>query len=129
MPDGAALERVHERLRRVLVPYRRSLAVTRDGPDGLTLEVPGMEGKPAGFAAGTRAGKRYVSFYLMPVYRRPELLSDISSELRRRMQGKSCFNFARLDEPLMAELERLVAAALPGYADAARAFAETRVKR
>ena len=34
----------------------------------------------------------------MPVYGLPELLADISPELRRRMQGKACFNFTRVDE-------------------------------
>lgn len=43
----------------------------------------------------------------MPVYGRPELLAGISPELRRRKQGKSCFNFSAVDELLMAELETL----------------------
>jgi hypothetical protein len=51
--------------------------------------------------------KRYVSYYLMPVYMFPELLDDISPELKKRMQGKSCFNFTRIDKKLMAELKRL----------------------
>ena len=45
----------------------------------------------------------------MPVYVFPDLLDGISPELRRRMQGKSCFNFARVDTPLFAELETLTA--------------------
>ena len=65
MPD---LDVVHDRLRDILAPYRDDLSVTRDGPEGLVLEVPGLEGKPWGYVAGTRMGKRYVSFYLMPVY-------------------------------------------------------------
>jgi hypothetical protein len=83
--------------------------VTRDGPDSLVLEVPGLEGKPWGYVAGTRVGKRYVSFYLMPVYGSSGLASTISPELRKRMQGKSCFNFTRVDERLFAELSELAA--------------------
>ena len=43
----------------------------------------------------------------MPVYGRPELLDAVSPQLRRRMQGKSCFNFSAIDESLMSELEAL----------------------
>ena len=98
---------VYERLRAILAPYRERLSVASDGPTGMTLELPGYEGTPWGFAAGARVGSRYVSFYLMGVYGAPELLESMSPELRRRMQGKSCFNFTRIDEPLFAELAAL----------------------
>ncbi len=39
----------------------------------------------------------------------------MSPELRRRMQGKSCFNFTTVDEPLFAELACVVEAGLDGY--------------
>ena len=52
---------VEGRLREILEPYRGRLVATKDGPDGLTLEIPGLEGKPWGYVAGTRLGKRYVS--------------------------------------------------------------------
>ncbi len=51
--------------------------------------------------------KAYVSYRLMPVYMYPDLLHDISPELRKRMQGKSCFNFKKMDEMLFRELEEL----------------------
>jgi hypothetical protein len=100
---------VHERLRAILEPYRQRLTVASDGPTGMSLELPGYEGDPWGFAAATRLGSRYVSFYLMGVYGAPELLDSISPALRARMQGKSCFNFTRIDEPLFAELAELTA--------------------
>jgi len=104
---GPDLEAVHSRLKAILAPYRVRLHVAADGPGGLTLEFPGFEGKPWGYAAGTRVGKRYVSYYLMGVYGDPALLDAMSPELRRRMQGKSCFNFTRIDEPLFTELAAL----------------------
>ena len=103
-PDFGA---VHDRLRAILAPYRERLNVSADGPAGMTLEFPGYAGKPWGFAAATRLGKRYVSYYLMGVYGEPALLDGMSPELRRRMQGKSCFNFTKLDEPLFLELTAL----------------------
>lgn len=98
---------VDRRLREILAPLRSRLVATKDGPEGLTLEIPGLEGQPWGYVAGTRVGKRYVSFYLMALYASPELKGSISPELLRRMQGKSCFNFTTIDEALFAELEQL----------------------
>jgi hypothetical protein len=120
------LSAVHERLRDILEPYRDHLTMTRDGPGGMALEVPGLEGKPWGYVAGTRVGKRYVSFYLMPVYAMPELAAAISPELRARRQGKSCFNFNRVDDALFAELADLAARGIPGFRTYAEGVAATR---
>jgi hypothetical protein len=57
-----------------------------------------------------KAGK--VAFHLMPVYAKPELLHGISPELKKRMQGKSCFNFSSADETLLRELEALTKKAM-----------------
>jgi hypothetical protein len=64
--------------------------------------------KPLMFGA-VRWGKSYVSYHLMVLYGFPELVAKLSPALRKRMQGKSCFNFAAADEPLFAELERVTA--------------------
>ena len=111
----ADLDPVVGRLRAVFEPYRPRLAATQDGPARFTLEIPGREGRPDGFFGGVRLGKRYVSFYLMPAYAFPDLLEGISPQLRRRMQGKSCFNFTAVDESLIAELESLTAACFERY--------------
>ena len=101
MADLAAVEK---RLRSILDPYRDQLESTRSsGVD--TLSRPG--GAPEDFFAGVRVGKRYVSYYLMPIYALPDLVANISPELGRRMQGKSCFNFTTVDENLMTELDAL----------------------
>jgi hypothetical protein len=44
----------------------------------------------------------------MPVYVHPELLDAIAPALRRRMQGKACFNFKTMDVALLAELATLI---------------------
>lgn len=122
----ADLDAVHVRLKEILAPFRSDLAVTRDGPAGMALELPGLEGKPWGYVAGTRLGKRYVSFYLMPVYGSSGLAATISPELRKRMQGKSCFNFTTVDERLFAELADLAARGIPGDRAEAEKVAATR---
>jgi len=60
-------------------------------------------------------GKAYVSYHLMALYSCPELVRVISPELKKRMQGKSCFNFKAPDEALFAELGELTRAGLEKY--------------
>jgi hypothetical protein len=117
----ADFDAVHERLKAIVRTHADGLVITKDGPAGMALEVPGLEGKPWGYVAGTRLGKSYVSYYLMPVYASPELAATISPELARRRQGKACYNFTKVDETLFAELESLTARGIPGF----RAVAET----
>jgi hypothetical protein len=108
---AAEFETVHARLRAVLEPYAPALFVTADGPKGYGLDMaPEGQRDPSTWFAGTRLGARYVSYYLMPIYVEPSLLDGISPELRRRMQGKCCFNFTRVDESLIAELASLTKA-------------------
>ncbi|TAK01042.1 MAG: hypothetical protein EPO36_06770 [Chloroflexota bacterium] len=108
MPDLATVE---SRLRKLFDPYRDELTVSKEGPGGIYLELPGYEGKPWGYVGGTRLGKAYVSYYLMGAYD-GELATSMSPGLRKRMQGKTCFNFTRIDEPLFAELEAITARAV-----------------
>src|SRR5437762_14014521 len=66
---------------------------------------------------GVRRGKNYVSFYLMSVYTCPEFLKSMSPELKKRMQGKSCFNFKEVDEKLFKELATLTKASAAKFKD------------
>ncbi|MBA2381242.1 MAG: hypothetical protein H0V73_03950 [Chloroflexi bacterium] len=117
---------VHERLRDIVLKNRGDLVVTKDGPAGMALEVPGLEGKPWGYVAGTRVGTGYVSYYLMPVYVSPELEASLSPELLRRKQGKACFNFTKVDEGLFDELDALTARTVPGFRAVAEELAARR---
>ena len=110
-PDFAA---VFTALRKqVLEPFLGEIRVQTDKPGNYHTEVPGMfhRGKPLYFA-GLRTGKNYVTFHLLPVYGAPELLKGMSPALKKRMQGKACFNFTTVDEDCFAELSRLAAAGL-----------------
>ena len=117
---------VHSRLRDIVLRHRGELVVTKDGPEGMAIEIPGLEGKPWGYVAGTRVGKRYVSYYLMPVYASAELAASISPALAKRKQGKACFNFATVDEGLLAEVDDLTARAIPPFVPLARELAAGR---
>jgi hypothetical protein len=99
---------VYRRLKSILEPYGRRLHVTDERPTSYLVDVaPDGERNPTTWFGGVRLGKRYVSHYLMPVYVDPSLADTFSPELKRRMQGKSCFNFTAVDEGLFAELEAL----------------------
>jgi hypothetical protein len=77
---------------------------------------PQHKGKPMWFGE-VRLGKAYVSFHLMPLYMNPRLEKAVSVGLKKRKQGKTCFNFKKVPEPqLMIELEQLTAAALEDWA-------------
>ncbi|KYF55659.1 hypothetical protein BE08_16370, partial [Sorangium cellulosum] len=97
-----------EALRGILQRHARDLVVVHDTPDNYYLDTrtKGPNGKPLFFGAA-RAGRAYTSFYLMPVYAHPELLGDVSPDLKKRMQGKSCFNFKTSEPALFSELEAL----------------------
>ena len=51
----------------------------------------------------------------MPVYACRDLVESMSPCLRGRMQGKSCFNFSTVDEPLFAELAQLTLTGFERY--------------
>ena len=97
-----------ERLKSILEPYGRRMHVSSDGSTTYGVDMAlEAERDPSTWFGGTRLSKRYVSYYLMPVYVEPSLLDSVSPELKRRMQGKSCFNFTAVDEELFAELAAL----------------------
>jgi len=101
-------EPVYRRLKAILEPYGRRLHVTEESPTTYAVDVaPEAERNPTTWFGGVRLGKRYVSYYLMPVYVDPSLAELISPELKKHMQGKSCFNFSRLDEGIFGELDAL----------------------
>ena len=103
-------------LKKILTPYEKRLSVVRYKPEFYYLEtlLPRYKGKALCFGA-VRLGKNYVSYYLMPVYMTPGLQKRISPELRKRMQGKSCFNFTQTDPILFRELSALTAAGFKGF--------------
>jgi hypothetical protein len=99
---------VFEHLKNILKPFEPKLTVTADTPSIYSLDGPYSEKwEKQLFFGSAQIKKNYVSFYLMPVYMFPDLLKDISPELRKHMQGKSCFNFKKVEPDLFEELSEL----------------------
>ena len=103
-------EAIFAALRAILRKHAGRLTVKEDSASCFCLEggLHPKHRKPMPIAWVT-IGKAYVSYHLMAVYVCPNLLDKHSEKLKRRMQGKSCFNFKVRDEGLFAELEQLTA--------------------
>ena len=98
---------LYRRLREIMHSVAGALEVQTDAPGNYYVNTgETYQGKPV-FFGGVREGKAYVSFHLFPIYLYPDLLRGLSPELRKRMQGKSCFNFKVPDETAFDELARL----------------------
>src|SRR6266478_8476843 len=108
MPNKNDFEKVFARLKSVLQPYAKKMDVAQDTRIYYLLNTRHiMKNEQPLCFAGVRQCKSYVSFYLMSVYASPDLLKSMSPELKKRMQGKSCFNFIEVDEKLFKELAQL----------------------
>ena len=106
---------VFEQLKKILKPYAAKLTVTQDSSAGYSLDGPfSKKWDKVVFFGAAQIKKNYVSFYLMPVYICPGLVKEISPALKKRMQGKSCFNFKKVEPDLFKELEALTK---KGYKD------------
>ena len=103
-------------LRNIMRGHAKQLDCTVDNDEELYLNTKHIQKnkKPIWFGA-VQIKKRYVSYHLMPVYVNPELLKEISPELKKRMQGKSCFNFTTVDASLYRELADLTKAGFKDY--------------
>jgi hypothetical protein len=99
---------VFEQLKNILKPYAEKLNLKVDTSDTYYIDGPySQKWKKQLFFGSAQVKKNYVSFYLMPVYMYPELLQGASPELKKRMQGKSCFNFKKVEPRLFSELAEL----------------------
>jgi len=108
---------VFSALSRVLNTFvGKDVTVQTDKPGDYHLVIPSIlhRKKPIYFA-GLRMQKNYVSFHLLSLYYNPDLMKSMSPALKKRNQGKACFNFTQIDPDCFAELERLTAAGLKKF--------------
>jgi hypothetical protein len=107
---------VFSALQKILQPYERHLSILPYRPEFYCLQTREAvhRGKPVWFAAIGK-GKSYVSYHLMPVYMNAAMQKRIPPELKKRMQGKACFNFTEVDPVLFRQLADLTAAGFESY--------------
>jgi hypothetical protein len=100
---------IFTQLKTIFQPYEGQLMLQADTPENYSLATPPIERlKKEMFFGAVQIRKNYVSFHLMPVYVFPALLDNLSPDLKKRMQGKSCFNFTRLEPSQVDELAQLI---------------------
>ena len=103
-------EPAFDRLRHMMLAAAPTMVVTKDWPGSLELRTAETDPKTneRGWFGAVTIKKTYVAVHLMPLYTKPDLAADCSVDLNKRRQGKTCFNFKRIDERLFEELNDLM---------------------
>lgn len=118
---AADFEEVFALLKPLMAHYEKRLFVKADTGTEYTLVTKSPSPHPQHrgerlYFGSVRLGKAYVSFHLMPLYMCPELNAAITLALRKRMQGKTCFNFKVDPGPqVLADLQALAKACLEDW--------------
>lgn len=116
MANSEHLHAVFDQLKPLLQSFAPQLVVDVDAPGSYALSTPPVDPlHKAIYFGGVHVKKKYVSYHLTPVYVFPALLDDLSPALRKRRQGKSCFNFTAIDPALLAELAHLTRQGYEAY--------------
>ena len=111
---------VHTALRQVMLDHAPGMTASKDAPGDLVVLAPfanPLKPKQPMFFGMVRSGKAYVGYHLMGLYMNPVLTAKVPPELKKRMQGLTCFNFTKVDEDLFAELAVLTAQCAEGFED------------
>jgi len=96
-------------LRQMMLSAASGEVIAKDLPGDLVIRTRRIDPRteaPGWFGTVT-IKKSYVACHLIGLYDHPELAAEISDGLRKRQQGKTCFNFRKLDPDLSSELSRL----------------------
>lgn len=127
MAKTATFDATFNTLRGLLQPFENDLLVQVDKPGVYELcskTKTDRIGRPL-FVAAVQVKKNYVSYHLMPVYAVPELLKGLSPTLKKRMQGKSCFNFTTIEPAQAKELGALTKAGIAAFKHVSLPWANT----
>ncbi len=117
MTHHAAFQEVFDLLKLILSRHEKTLAIKVNTEQDYSLDTHHVNpsNKTPIFFGAVQIKKNYVSFHLMPIYACPDLLEGMSPELKKRMQGKSCFQFKKADKTLFKELEKLTESSLEKF--------------
>ena len=117
MPNTEGFAATFAALRAILETHAKRLTVTVDEPGHFELASPTMtdrSGRPL-FCAAVQINKHYVSYHLMPVYANTALRNSLSPALKKRMQGKACFNFTTVEPGQLKELAAVTKKGIAGF--------------
>jgi len=117
MPNTDGLAATFAALRAILEPQAKRLTVTCDEPGHFELASPTMTdriGRPL-FCAAVQINKSSVSYHFMPLYGNMSLRNSLSPALRKRLQGKVCFNFTTVEPGQLKELAAVTKKGIAGF--------------
>jgi hypothetical protein len=118
--DDRSLQEIFARLKAILQLYAPEMVIVKDEPGNFYLDtVYRFKNRKSLFFGAVTIRKNYVSFHLFPLYTCPVLFESLSDGLKARMQGKSCFNFKKVDTELFEELAQLTQAGFERFQSAA----------
>lgn len=118
MTVNSEFVQIFERLKKDLQQFAQNLVVKEDKPDNYVLiSLQRDEKKKEIHFCAVQIKKNYVSFHLVPLYYFPELIDSTTPDLKKRMQGKTCFNFVRSDKHLFDKLKELTEQSFKLYAE------------
>ena len=105
----AEFQETFEILKKLLQPYTKKFDVIVDQPGKFYLasRTAKTSSRAAIWFGGVDIRKNYVSFHFIPVYAMPALVKTLSPALKKRMQGKGCFNFTAIEPAHVKELKAL----------------------
>lgn len=122
------LDEIYSKLKKILQNRAKSLLITDKyigsqstaNKPGFHLygnrEVSLFGKKPQKtYVAGAIQQKSYVSLYFSPIHSHPAEFSDISSDLKKFLKGKSCFNIKKANSALLKEIDTLLAKGINYY--------------
>jgi hypothetical protein len=113
------MKETFEALRAILKRHAGHLTVKTDTAREYSLDAGySRKWKKDVWFGGVKLGKAYVSYHLIAVYTCPDLVAGLSPELKKRMQGKSCFNFKTVSEAQAKELAALTKECVRRFKDA-----------
>lgn len=114
------LNEIQHILKNAFLAYVPPLQVRKDNEQ--VFEVAGtkvaMQGKQKvnGFYFGSVVPKpKDIRLYYFPIYTHAAAFSWISDDLRKCLKGKSCFHIIKLDDALIKEIQKMIAAGVDVY--------------
>lgn len=105
----SVFDEVFGTLRQIMLDSAAGQVVASDRPGELVVRTRRIDPKTGapGWFGMVAIKKSYVAYHLMGLYEHPGLGAGISDEMEKRRQGKSCFNFKKVEPALFYELARL----------------------
>lgn len=101
-------ERIFNLLKNILSKYRNKMNLREDNAGSYVLVGPYSEKfKRDLWFGAVLIKKNYVCYHLVPIYMYKNLAKEIPASLKKKMQGKSCFSFTKVNEHLFKQLELL----------------------